>query len=200
MLIVGNTDKDKLQQLARYIAHGIDSEKAGLAVGMSASRVQQLMDSDETFKGLVEQNKEEIKLQYIDINAMYDAIEKKALQNLYAHTQWSADPDFNMRAAMLANRANRKGQDLIHPNMPLNAAGADGTTLRISMSVHLVHKAQDGALQKNDVIDVEATEVNAATQQDMTEILGIAPTINRITATMGSPDEMPHTLADFLNT
>lgn len=168
-----NSDAHRLQQLAGYLAHGIDAKQAGAAVGFSASRVSQLMQTED-FQAMVAEKSHEILTRYVDTNKMYDEIENQALKNVALALKYNSDPDLNMRAAMLANRAVRKGQ-FGYSQTPL-APQNNGQRLNIALTFNMINKVQNGELSTSKVIDVEngSAEVNYATPQIVEQILHAA--------------------------
>ena len=195
---VNNADKEKLTQLARYLAHGVAHEQAGNAVGFSASRVSQLL-TEEDFQTILREQMQELVVNYIDINTAYDRIEKKALQNLELNARVNSDPDFNMRLALLANRANRKGETAVRPNRPIDAAGVDGQRIAINLSLNFVKQIQSGPMQATQAVTVARTELDVATPSDVSNLLGIQ--VHGAGKVEGLvPDAEIQTLASFLDT
>lgn len=196
---VTNADVEKWRQLARYIAHGVSQEAAGAAVGFSPSRVTQLLD-DEDFKVILAQETQEIVINYVDTNSAYDKIERKALNNLQVAMEYNRDPDFNMRVALMANRAVRRGEDTRRPtNSPLNAAQVDGQRIAISLSVQLVKNLQQNVvLQSTQSVEVQKAELDAATPQDVSNLLQIK-SFNRQQIDGPSPHSELKGLANFLD-
>lgn len=160
MHAITNEDAERLDQLARYLAHGIEQKAAGAAVGYSASRVSQLM-ATEDFQELVDKHASEIVAQYMDVNSMYDTIERKALANLLDHAKFSKDPDLNFKLAMMSNRATRRGV-LSQNNLPLDAKRGDGY-VHLELSFNLIQKAQNGMVAQPVTVEGESREVDIAT-------------------------------------
>jgi hypothetical protein len=170
-----NTDTQRLEQLAGYLAHGIDPSAAATAVGFSRSRVSQLLQTED-FKALVAERSHEILTQYVDMNKTYDEIERTALKNVAEVLKWNRDPDLNMKAAMLANRAVRRGQ-FGHEQQPLTPNG-NGERISIALSFNLIQKVQRGEFAPDEQMKVVngTTEENLATPQMVEQILSIAAT------------------------
>lgn len=168
------TDRQRLEQLAGYLAHGINAVQAAAAVGYSSARVSQLLQTED-FQSMVSEKSHELLTAYIDTNKTYDDIERTALKNVADALKFNRDPDLNMRAAMLANRAIRRGQ-FGYQQSPLSPVNS-GQRINLNLSFNLITKAQEGML---DVTPVEvtkgSTEENYATPQIVEQILQAAVT------------------------
>lgn len=196
MELANTVDTERLKQLARYLAHGIGAAQAGSAVGFSESKVMTLCETED-FQELLRKEKEEIVQNYVDTNSMYDRIEKKALGNIEQALRFNSDPDFNMRVAMLANRATRRGTANTPDNRPLDAAAADGRRITLSFSQHFVKIVQNGALHKTEDVAVHRAELDVATPQDVGELLQIR-SFKNTDAEGVTPMTEVRKLADFL--
>lgn len=163
------TDRSRLEQLAGYLAHGINAVQAAAAVGYSSARVSQLLQTED-FQSLVAEKSHELLTQYLDVNKSYDDIEKTALRNVAEALKFNRDPDLNMRAAMLANRAVRRGQ-FGYQQSPI-VATQNVQRINLSLSFNLIQKALNGALDVTPVeVEKGATEENYATPAIVDQIL-----------------------------
>ena len=158
--------EDKTRKLARYIAHGVDPAQAGIAVGLNLSEVGALQGSPD-WQEILQEERAEIVNSQVDINKMYDQLERDALRNLQQTAQISMDPELNMRIAIMANRAQRKGSGHGPANEPLNGKGGQ---VKISLGINFINKVKEVGIDKAEnahTIEVEATEVNAASQSQV---------------------------------
>lgn len=170
---VSSEDADRLDKLARYIAYGVEQKAAGAAVGYSAGRVSQLMQ-DESFQELVQKHQQEILSTYVDTNRMYDEIERRALTNLLDHARLSKDPDLNLKLAMLANRATRRGGGTLAAGNKMLDATQPGI-VHIDLSFNLVQRVQEKELTPPKVIDGESRDVSIASPGMVERILAGIP-------------------------
>ena len=161
-------DLERLKRLAAYIAHGISEREAGVAVGFSESRVSQLLQ-DEDFQSILAEKQQEILAQYIDVNDKYDALEKSALTNLVENLKFNRDPDFNLRVAMLANRAVRRGK-MTHTQQPLSATDA-GQRLVLNFSPNFIVSAQQGDLARAHANQADLVDHAPASQATVETLL-----------------------------
>ncbi len=103
-----NTDKQQLQKIARMAAFEIPSVQIARAMGLTEGRVSQIVNSDE-YKVVLASVSTEFFEQNQLLNDGWDSIEATSLNTLMTNLQWSNDPDFALRVAAVANKANRRG-------------------------------------------------------------------------------------------
>lgn len=172
LVVSGGEDKDRLDKLATYLAHGVPAGQAGAAVGYSAARVSQLL-AQEDFASEVKSKVEELSARFVDTNNMYGRIEEKALKNLMEVITYDKDPDLNIRAAMLANRAVRRGNGT--NGVPILSAPGEGERIaRISLSFGMQRRIENGdtELGRGKVVDGEGKTVSMATPVMVESLLG----------------------------
>jgi len=190
-------NKERLEKLARYLAHGISAENSGGAVGYSETKVLMLLETSE-FQEILQKEREDIIANYVDTNTMYDRLEKKALGNIENSLKYNTDPDFNFKVAMLANRAIRRGSDGLQDNKPLDAAAANGGRITLNLSQQFVLAVQAGPLQKTVDVEVHRNELDVATPDEVSNLLQIKSYRN--TELSGpTPQAEIRSLADFLD-
>ena len=185
-----DTTQDRQRKLAKYIAHGVDPAQAGIAVGFNLSQVVALQE-DQRFLQVLQEERAEIVNSQVDVNSLYDELEKAALKNLQATAKISADPELNMRIAIMANRAQRRGSGFGPTNAPLNGKGGQ---VKIQLGVTFVNKVKDsqGVDKQENVqtIEMEATDMDTASPQQVEDAfkaidVGSMDPLNRL-AKMGT--------------
>lgn len=167
MNVMSAEEQGKLERLANYLAYGVPQRQAAAAVGFSDARVSLLLQQED-FQALVREKMETIAARLVDTNSLYEQIEAVALKNVLDVIRIDADPDVNMRAALMANRANRRP---VNGNAGgvLDAAAANGGKMAtISLSFNIQQKIMTGALkleekQSPKTIDESGKDVNMAT-------------------------------------
>lgn len=137
---VVNGDKDRLTKIARMVAYDVPHTQIAAACGISESRVSQLLETDE-FKEVLQILMAERFEQNKSINDGWDAIEATALNSILEKLQWMSDPDFALKAAMMANRAQRRGQ---FNNRPLD--GRDGVRAVVHLKAQFIEKMQQNTV------------------------------------------------------
>lgn len=163
-------EEGKLEKLAMYCAYGIGQRQAAAAVGWSEARVSLLM-RDEQFIEKVQDKLREVATRMVDTNALYEKIEKKALDNVLQHVTIDSDPDLNMRAALMANRAVRRIGD--NGIGMLDAQKENGGKMAtINLSFNIQNKIMGGReMGKTVTIEQNGKDVNIATPAVVEKLL-----------------------------
>lgn len=123
---------DRLEKIARMVLYDVPHTQIALAVGVSESRVTQIIETDD-FKNTMQSIASERFEQDSSINTGWDHLEAVALKNVLEKMQWNADPEFALKAAMMANKAQRRGQ---FNNRPLD--GRDGVRAVINLTAAFI--------------------------------------------------------------
>jgi hypothetical protein len=159
-----------LTKIANMILYEVPNRQIAAACGLSESRLSQLI-ATEDYK-LVE---EEIATEHFEsqqvMNKGWDALEQISLNCVLQAMQMRPDPEFAMKAAMLANRATRRGS-LNHTPIPGNA----GVRTVIQLNAHFVDKLQQNFTISNEregrqAVQVEQHRVSMLPQAKVTELL-----------------------------
>lgn len=108
-------DLDKWEKIAGMLAVGVPDVQIADVVGISVGRITQLK-SDEQFQQILEKKLIERAKEVNELNEGWDAVEKRALEIVQTSLKSNRNPDFALRAAMVANRATRRGGN---GNVPL---------------------------------------------------------------------------------
>lgn len=164
-----HSDHEKMKKLAGYLAHGFAPGQAGASVGFSATRVAQLLEQED-FKELVAQETAQLTEQYANVNRALDALEARSLGNLVQQLSYNQDPDLNLRVAVFANKAVRRGRE--NPiGQPINPAN-HGDTVQVNLHFNFVQKLSAGApLEMRDVKGAVESIHNSATPAIVNQLL-----------------------------
>ncbi len=103
-----NTDTQQIKKIARMAAFEIPAVQISRAMGLSEARISQIINSDE-YKIVLAEVSTEFFEQNQTLNDGWDTIEAKSLDILMTNLEWRNDPEFALKAAAMANRANRRG-------------------------------------------------------------------------------------------
>lgn len=115
--------KEKLEKIASLILHGVPLEQVADAVGLSLGRVAQIKEEKEygeIYQKLASEHFEK----YQDMNDGWDLVESMSQAVLLENLKWNKNPDFALKAAMVANKATRRGQHANNQPIPAGRAGA----------------------------------------------------------------------------
>lgn len=103
-----STNNQQIEKIARMAAFEIPAVQIARAMGLTEGRISQIISSDE-YKIVLAEVSTQFFEQNQTLNDGWDTIEAKSLDVLMTNLQWNNDPDFALKAAAMANRANRRG-------------------------------------------------------------------------------------------
>lgn len=148
--------REKFERIATLLAQGVDREQVALAVGMRVSELEGLED-DERYRGVAQK----VVLEHIeaeqDLNRGWDAVEEKALSTLLQHMQIKKDPDFMLRAAAVANKAQRRNLS-VDPGRNAPLAMAAGARVVIQLNTQFLTGIHDLKTAARDFSRMELTD------------------------------------------
>lgn len=104
----GALAKDKMLKLARMELHGVPRKQTAAAMGLSESRISQIIELVEyqsAAEVIAAENFEEQQM----INKGWDGIEALGITRVVRALQNDPEPEFALRAAVFANKAARRG-------------------------------------------------------------------------------------------
>ena len=156
--------KDKYEKIANLMALEVPQKQIAIAVGLSDGRISQIKDDpefQELFAAKVVENAERHGI----LNDGWDAVEAQALSIVNANLGWNKNPDFALRAAMVANKAQRRGQLNTGPSIAAQA----GARVILNLNPQFINKLQQINNAASDAAGCSEPEaqapVNDATQQ-----------------------------------
>lgn len=97
-----------LEKVARMVLFGVPQTQIAKAISVSDSRVSQIIELEE-YKEILADVSTEYFEQHQSLNDGWNSVEALALSQVVNSLQWSKDPDFALRAASMANKAQRRG-------------------------------------------------------------------------------------------
>lgn len=139
-------DDEIIERVAGMVVAGITQDAIGKVFGVSQERISQFL-SMPTFVAIIDAKREELGLQYKANNDLIDTVETIAWQKVKntLTDRVRVDPDFALRAAMVANKANRRG--ITGANLPLTAVDGGRVVINLKNTYvdKLVQVTQNGA-------------------------------------------------------
>lgn len=102
------SDVAQIEKIARMSAFEIPQAQIARAMGLSEARISQIVNSDEYKEKLAGISTEYFE-QNQTLNDGWNTLEASALDVLLTNISWNKDPDFALKAATMANKANRRG-------------------------------------------------------------------------------------------
>lgn len=101
-------NNQQLEKIARMAAFEVPAVQIARAMGLTEARISQITNSDEYKITLAE-----VSTQFFEqnqtLNDGWDTIEANSLNILMTNLKWRNDPEFALRVAAVANKANRRG-------------------------------------------------------------------------------------------
>lgn len=147
--------KEKLQKLARMELHGIAREQTAMALGVSESRISQVILTDEFLEHAQTVAGENFQQNEL-INKGWDGIEALGIKRVVQALQQDPEPEFALRAATFANKAQRRGG---FTNQPISQAA--GVRAIVQLNSTFVQK-----LQQNFNIEKQDNSAMVENQKD----------------------------------
>lgn len=144
-----------LEKIAKMELFGVSQKQIAETSGLTDGRISQIINSDE-YKVI----KGELETTYIEnnqtLNEGWDQLEALALNQLVEVLQWSQDADFALKAAAMANRANRRGNS----NQPLDGRVGVRAVIHLQqVFVERLQQVQINQAQTNGEIPQKETNV-----------------------------------------
>lgn len=155
-----------LEKIAKLDLAGVSVGEIAHVVNRAESYVYQLMASADYSSIKATLSSAEFEKQELLANG-WDSIQAKALSIVNNHLDWTKDPDFALKAAAVANKADKPGKRF---GRQIDATQA--ATATVSLTVEFVNKIQqsNGKLIEH-IVDTDAKKVNNVLDISKTEEL-----------------------------
>lgn len=146
LLQFSSDEKKKLfEKVARFEVMGVDDIDACRILGFGQEKLKEIRD-DDRYKIIYAAISQE-KLEEIDtLNRGWDAVEDKALERILVKLQISSDPEYALKAALVANKAKRKPA-----NTRVVDASNHGGRANISLNNTFILKLQDKGIEPKTI-------------------------------------------------
>lgn len=154
-----------LDRVAKLVAMNVSQKQIAQACGLSEARISQVVDTDKFRQRLAELQSEDLE-QSDTLNRGWDALEEFAMGHVLEAMQANPDPEFALRVANSANKAQRRGG---LGNAPIN--GKTNATAVINLNMAFVTKLQETVQLGQRAIDMNAKRVDALPLQDAETLL-----------------------------
>jgi hypothetical protein len=130
------TEDRRMEKLVRMELAGISRAQSAMALGVSESRVSQLLESDQCKEMLQQVSTENFEQNEL-VNKGWDSVETMSIARVVSALKHDPDPEFALKAAAIANKAVRRGT---HNNTPI--AQNMGVRAVIQLNASFVDKLQ----------------------------------------------------------
>lgn len=158
--IMEQATKDAIERIASMLAAGTPQTQIAEALGLSEGRISQLKDTDE-FRTVFAAKQASKFQESEELNDGWNSIERRALEIVRANLRFNQNPDFALKAAMIANRATRRGTG--NQPLPTNM----GTHAVINLSVNFVQKLQNMEAAPSKTIEAHPTPAVETKRTDL---------------------------------
>lgn len=131
------------EQIAHLLIAGVSHEEAACVLDVTVEDIQQLI-ALEAYKKVESTLRIKNLKSARDINAHWDDLERRSLENIAEIVRYNHDPDFNLRVAAVSNKAVRKrvgGNNAIEGNSSMRAT--------IALPAIFINKLQQNGGQLN---------------------------------------------------
>lgn len=135
-------EKTTFDRIVAMCAMQVPAVQIAEAVGLSEGRISQIKETDEFKQALaIELAKRLEERQELDDG--WDGIEKKAIGIVADNLKWNKNPEFALKAALIANKAVRRNSQFNQP-LPTNM----GQRVVINLSQTFVQKLKDSSAEE----------------------------------------------------
>lgn len=188
------------KKIAGMMALNCSQAEIARATSLTDGRISQIVN-DAIFQEHFKEQAAELTEQQELINQGWDAVEEKAIAGVLAVLQWNKDPDYALRAAAVANKAQRRGSDA---RQPLGVANA-GPQVIVNMPIAFLEKTSELQVTPSSDQDLPPKkQVSALRPSQVETMLGgseTGPVIEQEPEEVTADDEAREiaTFADQLN-
>lgn len=160
----------QLQKLARMILFGVSPVQIATACGITESRISQIKTTEEYKQVEQEIASEQYEEQQL-VNQGWDGIEALGINKVVQHLQQNPEPEFALKAAMIANKAVRRGQ---FKNTPI--AQSAGARTVIVLNQAFVNKINQTANENVERLNDNRKTSNFLPPKDVQDLLYVDQT------------------------
>lgn len=172
-LTIGEEVDEMVVVIAKNALVGLDSKTIADLLGVEEIEVQQIQQS-EIYKSVRLLLGAEHAKGMVETDMGYDSLEKMAIENLMKRIKTDRDPDFNLKVAALANKANRRV--MANKNHVLDPS-TGGAQIPLQLSKRVVQRINsDGSREVETTQQIslrDGTAVNPSFA-DIDSLLGVS--------------------------
>lgn len=157
-----NLKAEMFSRIAKLKSMEVADHQIALAVGLDEDQLEQILASDaykQTFSTLQIEKYDT----HETLNTGWDAIEEASMGHVLEYLRTRPDPEYALKAAAMANKAQRRGG---HVNVPIN--GGTSAAAVINLNAVFVNKLQ--TMRENGAKRVFAAETKRVDALDIREV------------------------------
>lgn len=185
---------DSLEKMARMAHAGVSQIQIASVVGLSEGRVSQIMDSQEYINQISAIEAESFEQMDL-MNRGWDGIEERSLAIVFDHLQGVPDPDFALKAAVVANKAVRRGQ---HVNKPIQIQAGLQTVIELN-ATFIGQLQQNFQVEERKIEKLPLKTTNMLSVKGVHSMLGMTKTVEGFEVIDDSTNAITHENAESID-
>ena len=133
------TKEEVLERIAQLVLYDVPHRQIAQTVGLSEGRLSQLVNDDEQFQQILSEKSIAHHEEMQTVNDGWDALEAQAIERMLQYINMTSDPEFMIKVAAVANKAQRRGR---YSNDTIKPQG-NGSHVVINLNGAFVGKMQE---------------------------------------------------------
>ena len=146
--------KDRLERIVAMASMGVPDTQIAEAVGLDQSMIC-IIRQGEDFKRMYGELMADQLAERAEMDEGWDGVEKQAIKIVSESLKWNKNPDFALKAALVANKAIRRGQSPLNAVLPTDM----GPRVVINLNQSFVNKMQNIAAGIEDFVQSGVTAI-----------------------------------------
>ena len=171
---LGETVPDMYVVIAKNSVAGLDSQAIAELLGAETAEVTEI-EADQIYKNVRLLIATEYGRGRVDADFSWDALEQSALRNLTKRMHLEADPDFNLKVAVMANKAQRRLGDQAKGVLDPSTGGA---RVPLSLTSRIVKRLNQktGDMELEETRTISLTDGSAVNPsfEDIDKMFGVS--------------------------
>jgi hypothetical protein len=160
-----------IERIAKMKHAGVSHEQIAAACGMDIASLELMLEKEAVKTEIAKLAGNDFE-KFDTLNQGWDMVESMSINKVAEHLQRAPDPDFALKAAALANKAQRRGR---HENNPVNVQPNNQAIIQVAINfadklqttfhvakreVKTLQKKDDNFLPPRNVQTLLGTEIN----------------------------------------
>lgn len=165
-------ETEKLEKIARMMNFGITAKELARILNVTEAELDSVLQSVEYKR--VAADVESAQVEALDaLNRSWDGVEDLALGQVIQHVANGADPEYALRVAMFANKAQRRNK---HTNDPIVAKPNMQTVIHLQANF-VQQLGSEFEVREREVVDLPQKGTNFLPASQVKSLLGITKTV-----------------------
>lgn len=188
-------DKQALTKIAKMLNMGVSERQIGMVFNLTDAQLKTILESSDFL--IVQAEVEGADFENAQtMNEGWDGVESLALSRVVEHlSNGMAEPDFALRAATLANKAERRGK---HANEPLQVRPAMQTIIHLQANF-VARLSSDFKIQERAIEGITQKDSNFLEPSKVKSMFGVTKQVQGENLLSSVQDELDQLLGDSVN-